>query len=198
LVNDCNIHPNKITWCSLLKDLLGNLGFYEAWLFQDVGNDKVFISNVKQRINDNFIQNWNERLGNSSRANLYKNIAVFKFQPYLDLCTITKFRICFSKLRCSSHRLHVESGRWAKPPVPIGERKCHMCNTLEDEFHFVLECRMYSELRSQYIPFYYRNRPNVIKFIELLKTENKTLLHKLCCYIYKSFIVRASYTYVPC
>ena len=64
LVNDCNVHPNKINWCSLLKVLLGNLGFYEAWLFQDVGNDKVFISNVKQRLNDNFIQNWNERLNN--------------------------------------------------------------------------------------------------------------------------------------
>ena len=50
LVNDCNIHPNKITWCSLLEDLLGNLGFYEAWLFQDVGNDKVFIPNVKHRL----------------------------------------------------------------------------------------------------------------------------------------------------
>ena len=35
--------------------------------------------------------------------------------------------------------------------IPIDERKCLTCNKLEDEFHFLLECSVYNDLRNQYI-----------------------------------------------
>ena len=60
-------------------------------------------------------------------------------------------------------------------------RKCQNCNTLEDELHFI------SELRAEYIKRYYWVRPNMPKFIELLKSENKTTINKLSVYIFKSF-----------
>ena len=31
LLNDCNINPNKVSWVSLLRDLLCNLGFMHEW-----------------------------------------------------------------------------------------------------------------------------------------------------------------------
>jgi len=40
LLNDSVIYPKKLSWCSLLRDLLCSLGFHEKWLFQDVVNDK--------------------------------------------------------------------------------------------------------------------------------------------------------------
>ena len=43
LKSDLDEHPNVKNWCSMLRDMLGNLGFYEAWLFQDVGDSKTFI-----------------------------------------------------------------------------------------------------------------------------------------------------------
>ena len=56
------------------------------------------------------------------------------------------------KLRVASHRLEIEVGRWARPyRVPIDERKCRFGNTLEDEFHFLLECNLYRDLRMQFI-----------------------------------------------
>ena len=61
------------------------------------------------------------------------------------------------------------------------------CNTLEDEFHFILECPLYQDLRAEYIKRYYWVRPNMPKFIELLKSENKTTINKLSVYIFKSF-----------
>ena len=92
LKNDCENNIRVKNWCSLLKQLLCTLGFYEIWLFQEVGNASVFLYNVKQRLSDQFIQGWDGRLNISSRASLYKHISSFKFKPYLDICNIPKFR----------------------------------------------------------------------------------------------------------
>ena len=52
----------------------------------------------------------------------------------------------------SAHRLEVEAGIWHKPnTIPYNERKCQLCNTLEDEFHFLLECPLYYDLRKALI-----------------------------------------------
>ena len=71
-----------------MKDVLCKLGFYEVWLFQEVGHCKIFPSLVKQRIKDNYIQNWNEEISNMSRGQLYYHISCVQFQPYLDIIVI--------------------------------------------------------------------------------------------------------------
>jgi hypothetical protein len=68
LKDDFEQYENRQNWCSMLKNLLFSLGFVGACLYQGVGDDKIFLSLVKQRLNDQFIQNWNSRLSNSSRA----------------------------------------------------------------------------------------------------------------------------------
>ena len=81
-----------------------------------------------------------------------------------------------SRLRLSAHRLCIETGRWTKPnSIPVNERKCLTCNVIEDEYHFVSECLMYKDLRNVYIPVYYRSRPNMQKFVELITNENEML-----------------------
>ena len=82
----------------------------EAWTQQNVGDVKVFLSVVKQRLSDNFIQNWNSRLNESSRALFYRNLS-FGYKSYLDTVTKSKFRVALSRLRLSSHRLEIETGR---------------------------------------------------------------------------------------
>ena len=103
--------PTCTNWCSLLKQLLQSLGFLDTWEYQTVGNSKLFLMLVKQKISVQFIQNWKIRIDNSSRAYLYKHIKNFMCQPYLDAVNISKFRISLSQLRMSSHRLCIETGR---------------------------------------------------------------------------------------
>ena len=156
MLKDIQEMPNKTNWASLVRQLLMSLGFNEVWLAQGVVNTDVFISVFIQRINDIFVQNWHERLGGSSRANFYKSISHFQFQPYLENINVCKYMKSVCKLRMSSHRLAIESGRWVRPVrIPIEERKCVYCDLLEDEFHFVLECKCYTELRNRYIPRYF-------------------------------------------
>ena len=95
------------------------------------------------------VQNWNTDINNSTRARCYTLYADFRFQPYLNLINIEKARVALSCFRVSAHRLEVETGRWHKQvAVPFNERKYRTClNCLEDEFHFLLECPLYHELR---------------------------------------------------
>ena len=40
-----------------MKKLLSNLGFYEVWLQQNVGNVDIFLILAKQRLKDNLVKN---------------------------------------------------------------------------------------------------------------------------------------------
>ena len=194
LYNDCLNFPSKISWATLLRDLLGNLGFMEAWTQQNVGDVKIFLSVVKQRLLDNFIQNWNSRLKESSRALFYRNLS-FGYKSYLDTVT-SKLRVALSRLRLSSHRLEIETGRWAKPnSIPIENRLCTSCMKFEDEFHFVLECTRYNDLRQTLIPNYYQRRPNMFKLIERFESDVKKIQRNLAIYTFKAFKVREQYIF---
>ena len=60
-------------------------------------------------------------------------------KTYLKCVIIETFEFALSRFRVSAHRLEVEAGRWHNPnKIPYNERKCQLCNTLEDEFHFYL------------------------------------------------------------
>ena len=196
MLNDLEELPNKTNWASLVRNLLMSLGFYEVWLSQGVGNINIFLSQMKQRLNDTFIQNWHERLSNSTRANFYKTFASFQFQPYLSKLNVFKYIQATSRLRVSSHRLAIESGRWARPNrIPVDERKCNECGVLEDEYHFIIECKLYSDLRIKYIPKYYWKRPSMNKFVELLNSNNVNHLRKLGIFSSHAFNLRTELMY---
>ena len=60
----------------------------------------------------------------------------------------------------------VERGRWIKPKVQYIDRKCTLCNDndIQDEYHIVLKCAYYNEVRRKYIKPY--RHPSMYKFQE--------------------------------
>ena len=87
-------------------------------------------------------------------------------------------------------------GRWSRPiATPLNERKCSTCNVLEDEFHFLFECILYNSIRTKYISAYFRRHSNMSKFIELLSSDNETVVRKLSMYIQKAFFIRNNENY---
>jgi len=182
------LNPQKITWVSKVKQLLGELGFNHVWISQGVGDIKCFLSMLKQRLQDIHIQHLHANLNSSTRAIFYKNIATFEFCQYLDTVNIKKYRFAMTRLRLSSHRLAIETGRWKKPtPVPFDERKCTVCKTLEDEYHFIIECNVFRDLREHYIPEYYWKHPNSFKLIQLVNNCSVSIIQNLATYIFKAF-----------
>ena len=59
------------------------------------------------------------------------------------------YRKVYSNFRSGSLPLAIETGRYAKPIIPLEQRLCNFCNenTVEDETHFILHCDLYSDIR---------------------------------------------------
>ena len=47
-----------VNWAVLVRDMLINVGFGYAWIQQGVTNRTQFISLFKQRLRDQYIQQW--------------------------------------------------------------------------------------------------------------------------------------------
>ena len=185
LVDDMNRTGNITNWASMLKQLLCSLGFNDVWLAQGVGDIKAFLIVAKQRVRDQFVQNWHSRLENSSRALFYVQVSNFKLQPYLEVLNSSKLITAMARIRVSSHRLMIETGRWNKPvAIPLNERRCQTCNVLEDEFHFILECRKFENIRRKYIESNFWCRPNMVKFVNLMSSERPETVKCLSLYVY--------------
>ena len=54
---------------------------------------------------------------------------------------------------------------------------------VEDEYHFLMVCPYYRQIRTNCLPAYYCRWPSLHKFKALLKTENESLLKKLAKYV---------------
>ena len=188
MLGDLNSMPDKPSWVRYLIFIFESLGFYHGWLFQGVGNENEFVSLLWKRSRDTFLQSINGQLKELPRASTYILFHNYGYKSYLNILRIQKYRHTLTRFRHSAHRLAIETGRWHKPyKIPWPDKKCQICDILEDEFHILFECTVFTELRKQYIKPYFWKRPNIIKFIELLCSENKTSVTNLSMCICKSF-----------
>lgn len=194
LVDACSIGVNTNNWAKSVKSLLDNYGFSYVWNDPFSVNLKTFHLQFKQRVLDVFKQSWYNDIANSRAITLYKYYKLsFDFEHYLNILP-KKLRMALSQLRLSSHQLRIETGRYAQNRVDREQRICTLCNKsdIEDEYHFVLVCPVYSHLRQKYIrPFYFK-RPSVHKFTLLMQTKQQGVLQKLGKYVYESFALRRS------
>ena len=71
-----------------------------------------------------------------------------KHKNYLGVSVDKKIISQYSKLRISSHRLNIEVRRYTRTPVNL--RMCNICSSsdIEDEFHLMCVCPMYSDIRN--------------------------------------------------
>ena len=90
----------------------------------------------------------------------------------------------------------IEAGRFHKPvKKSIEERLCRNCNVVENEFHFLFECPLYVELRTQYIDKYFYENPNHFKLKKLFQSTRENQIKNLSIFICKAFDLRNSILY---
>ena len=177
-------------WVSNIKNLLNDYGFSDVFNkgIYDPLYLKQFPKVFKQRVIDCFIQDWLSTVHNSAALKDYSLIKhTFGYEPYLDVLS-RDMRIYFTRLRFSTLSLRIETGRYSNPPVPRSERLCPCCNAIdiEDSYHFLFLCSCYNEIRHNFfsfLPVYFRNRPSVFKFTELLKSQDKNIIKKTAVYV---------------
>ena len=153
---------NRITWARHVKNLLFRYGFGFVWISQDVGDEDYFMFIFKQRLLDNALQEWHTDLNDSRKALHYKHFkTILNVEKYLTLKIPLKYKIAFSKLRCSNHSLLVETGRHHN--ILYVDRICNLCNLqeIEDEFHTVIRCPFYNDIRNQYLCGFLSNNKHI-------------------------------------
>ena len=102
----------------------------------------------QKRVTDCYIQNqfYNYLDDENNKCFFTKIKQKHEKERYLSLKNF-EIRQAISKLRLSSHKLAIVIGKWYK--IEKENRICKSCdlNAIEDEFHFLIECPTYKDLR---------------------------------------------------
>ena len=120
-----------------------------------------------------------------------------KYQP--KLCINMK-SVCFAihpsyylpETSFPFYSLAIETGRHTGTERSM--RNCVLCNmnVVESEFHFMLVCPFYSELRNKYLPRYYNHWPTLQKFEDLIAKQSKHSIQQISRYIHYAFQKRTN------
>ena len=181
---------NKLNWVSQIRKLLTVNGFGYVWEMQSVVNKNLFISQFKQRLIDQYLQEWHNVINEMSRLCLYRTIkSSYAVDMYISVLNIRKFRHSYCSLKIGSLDLEIQRGRYNN--VPRDQRLCKLChNEVEDEYHFLLKCPLYDELRAKYIPSKYCVNPNLHKFVLLMSCRNSNIILSTATFIYMAHLKR--------
>jgi hypothetical protein len=189
---DNNITYKGMNWAYIIKNLLCELGLQYIWTQQYTFDYNL--QTIKIRILDSYKQSWYSNLNNSNRLSFYSIYKHnFDYEGYLDFISDNKYRISLTKFRLSSHNLIIESGRYDN--IPRDERLCKACNmnAIETEYHFLLVCPTYTNLRKQYFKPYFCRWPTIQKFETIMSSENKKYQFNNAKYIFYAMKLREAY-----
>ena len=161
-------------------------------------NHSEFKVRCKEKVRDYYRNSWVLQIQNLTQNPGLRNYGIFKnvfeFENYLSQVKKIKYRHAIVKLRTSSHDLRVETGRHQHEAVE--ERVCRICKNIEDEIHFVFECKINQDLRSNFMfkvddkyPHFTHMRVNE-KYKFLLMSKDPQLLTWLGKFLFESFDLR--------
>ena len=128
---------------------------------------------IKAKCQDLAFQSWQIMLQNNSlRDNhrLYKHRLVF--EHYLETL-LGSDRVKLAIFRCAATALPTVKSKFLSCPV----ESCPFCETRckPDEYHLVLKCESFDDKRKEFLPKYYYNYPNIIKYDQLMNVTDKNL-----------------------
>lgn len=184
-------HDNRINdlnslWFSSLSTLLNKLGFGNLI---DFTMSEYLLPMFSQRLKDQYIQSWHETLSVQPKMEYYcKFKEDFEFEHYLVNIKNEKHRKELTRFRLSSHSLEIETGRYNN--IERSNRICKLCtqNVVESEYHFLLCCTAYSDLRKDYNIS--SNWPNITKFKYIMSEKKESKVRNTAKYIYNAMKLR--------
>jgi len=174
-------------WVTSLREHLFSVGFGYVWNEQGVVNENIFLFHYFQRLKDVFKQSWSQSCNDTSKLITYTGFKIdFEWEKYLNVLLIRKFRNAYVRFRTSSHQLMIEHGRYIN--LERNERLCPLCKTtIENEYHFLLVCSFYEDLREMYIPSRFYDQPTINKFNNAMTSRDENIIRNIAMYIYYAF-----------
>lgn len=174
-----NIDLNTITNCQNIKD---------------VNRLKTSIKNILNIFYSDQLENKIKTLDEHNKLFLYKFIKLNNEQEYYLKYPNFETRRLFTQFRISDHRLQIEKGRYLK--LPREQRICTTCETIEDEKHFLLYCKINENLRNTFfddisfkIPNF-NNFTDIEKLVDLLNPTDFCQVKRTASFIKQSLELR--------
>ena len=138
-------------------------------------------------LNADFARRGQEEGGNKLRT--YRRVKQnYATEQYVKILIQKKYRSAYAKFRCGVAPIKLETGRYGLNRVPVEERLCEHCNLVEDEYHVLMQCTMYNEIREglfvaiSTIEINFRQLPIDTQFLEILSNP-----------LYYRFVSKAMY-----
>lgn len=161
IFSECNSQSNRQckTWFHRVSIFFAQIG--QAHVCQEQQLVKRTVMNSMDIALKVFYDSqWNDRLhaehanrGREAGGNKLRTYKQFKEQystePYVKIVTQKKYRSAYAKFRCGVAPIKIETGRYGLNRVPVEERLCEYCNVVEDEFHVIMQCSQYDDIRMQ-------------------------------------------------
>lgn len=192
------------SWFTYVKNILSELNLDIAQIQQNTSSDKkinnsfkVYIKTSSKNYFENLIHDKMQNIDEKSKLYLYKNLKQnLRFEDYLRTSNFT-YRKLITKLRISDHNLNIEKGRHTN--IPREQRLCLKCKTLENEKHFILDCKLNMELRNNFFNnldfnFSVKDLSDEEKLIFILNPSTPSQVNKLGSYIKRSLELRTGDT----
>ncbi len=171
-------------WLLYVRDIVNECGLSYAWLNQHINCDiDVFKNDIKNSIQDQFLQTWSRELFNSSKCINYRMFkSELQLENYFTLLPQALCRI-FTKFRCRNHKLPIEVGTYYN--IDRNQRVCTKCESddVGDEFHYIFICKNLAKQRKKYLPAYCLKNPSSHKYCSLMSTTNEKVLVNLVKFI---------------
>ena len=162
----------KDSFITFITRRLNLLGLSNIWREQLTNenitlNTKTTQASIRRRLMDNSSQTLISHMKHhNKKLSFLKELKnVHQFEYYLNINNFENRR-ALTKLRTSSHRLKIETGRWEN--IEKDARLCEQCTGgfIEDEKHLTFECSMHSTDR--------KNTFNCIKLKTNIDLSQKT------------------------
>ena len=184
-------------WASEIRLLLCKFGFESVWLQQCVPHRNSFIANFREKLKEYYIERWQTQLKNSSKLAIYSTFKLnFGLESYLGGCMSRQLCITFARFRSSCLPLEIDNGR--KSGLLVEERICKFCEAknlsiMEDEYHFLLCCPTYNDIRYIFLKKYLGPNINIDYnlFMNLMSSGDFETIKNLALCIHLSFKLRA-------
>lgn len=138
-------------WLQFIKQLLSLVGFEHVWKNQFTFNANKLQFAIQQKIMNEYVLFWkNKKSEKCSRLEFYSLITErYTIQAYLIYISNINHRKALAKLRTSTHSLKIETGRHRG--ILRENRLCNTCKVIEDELHFLDNCKKFNNIRKKLV-----------------------------------------------
>ena len=111
------------------------------------------------KLSTHYESQWKEKLqaefaarGEQHGRNKLRTYRKFKdsymTEPYVCITVAKKYRSAYARFRCGVAPIKIETCRYGINRIPVNERLCESCASVEDECHVLMQCPKYDDIRT--------------------------------------------------